>query len=107
MFLHPESRGGGFFLLALHDGGGIDHLTAHLRRGAVHPDNTDAGNGRPDLHHARLVGQMKRTVDARQGQGMAHGDQLPVVLGGLDSRRLRHPIQNRHGRAAFAIKSAR
>ena len=49
---------------------------------------------------------MKRTVDARQGQGMAYEDQLPVVLGGLDFRRLRHPIQNRHGRAAFAIKSA-
>jgi hypothetical protein len=28
------------------------------------------------------------------------------VLGGLDFRRLRYPIQNRHGRAAFAIKSA-
>ena len=33
----PGKPGGGFFLLALHDGGGIDRLTAHLRRGAVPP----------------------------------------------------------------------
>ena len=33
---------------------------------------------------------MERDVDTCQGQGVAHGDQLPVVLGGLNPRHLGH-----------------